>query len=82
VTRRADERDEAKKMARRLLADLQRAGASLPPDQLKRIEEMAETGDGDDEPEEGEVAKAQQPPAPTRRPRSRSPVPSQSDGEA
>src|SRR5918999_1355738 len=31
VTRRADERDEAKKMARRLLADLQRAGASLPP---------------------------------------------------
>jgi hypothetical protein len=58
VTRSAADRDEAKKMARRLLADLQRAGASLPPDQLKRLEEMAETGDGDNGPDEGEVPKA------------------------
>jgi hypothetical protein len=41
-------------MARRVLADFQKAGTKLPPDQLKRLEELAQTGDGDDdEPDSG-----------------------------
>lgn len=56
VTRSPRDRQEAKQMARRLLAEYERAGLTPPPDQFKRLQEMAATGDGDEEPDEVDVA--------------------------
>jgi hypothetical protein len=45
----SSKREEAKAMARRLLEEYRRTGHQPPPRELVRLEEMAETGDGDDD---------------------------------